>query len=290
MTDDAARIAENVARIRGQIADAAARSGRAADAITLVAVTKYVSAEVTRLLVEAGCHDLGESRPQLLWEKAAELANLPIRWHLIGHLQRNKVRRSLPLVAMLHSVDSPRLLAAINQELEEKGTEVVAAEKPTPTDDLSRQRPPSPSPRGWGDSCTSGWSGSCTATPCETPEGAAVQLPPQRRPLPVLLEVNISNEPAKTGFAPAEIEPFLANAASYRHVSIRGLMGMSSLEGGLDVARREFAALRQLRNTLRANCPANITLDDLSMGMSGDFHVAIEEGATIVRIGSALFE
>jgi PLP dependent protein len=253
MSDEAARIVENVAGIRGRIADAATRSGRPSDAIRLVAVTKYVSADVARLLVDAGCHDLGESRPQQLWEKADELADLPIRWHLIGHLQRNKVRRTLPLVAMLHSVDSSRLLAAIEEES-----------------------------RSWG--------GSCTATSNWTSAGAAVQRPPQRLPVSVLLEVNISGEPAKGGFAPDEIESFLATAADYRHVSIRGLMGMASLEGGLDVARREFAALRELRDRLRAICPPGVTLDELSMGMSGDFEPAIEEGATIVRIGSALFE
>ena len=118
-----------------------------------------------------------------------------------------------------------------------------------------------------------------------------MQLPPQRLvPLPVLLEVNISGEAAKHGFAPDEIEPFLAKAADYRHVSVRGLMCMAGLEGGLDAARREFAALRELRDRLRPNCPPGVTLDELSMGMSGDFEVAIEEGATIVRVGSALFE
>ena len=220
-------------------------------------MTKYVPAGIARLLVEAGCQDLGESRPQQLWEKAEELAGLPIRWHLVGHLQRNKVRRTLPMLAMLHSVDSPRLLAAIEEELETKETEVVAATDSLFTESASRQPPPCPS---------------CLA------------------PLPILLEVNISGETAKHGFAPDEVEPFLAIAADYRHVSIRGLMGMASLEGGRDVARREFAALRDLRDRLRPNCSPGITLDQLSMGMSGDFDVAIEEGATIVRVGSALFE
>jgi PLP dependent protein len=260
MTDAAARIAENVAAVRGQIAAAARRSGRSADAVKLVAVTKYVSADVVRPLVAAGCRELGESRPQQLWDKAPQLSDLPIRWHLIGHLQRNKLRRTLPLVAMIHSIDSPRLLAAIKEEA----------------------------------SC---WGGSCTDAPpgCEEPE-AAVQLPPQRSssshadPIPVLLEVHISAEAAKQGFAPAEVESFLAEAAGYRHVSIRGLMGMASLEGGPDAARREFAGLRQLRDRLKPNCPPNATLDELSMGMSGDFEIAIEEGATIVRVGSALFE
>ena len=116
MPDLAAQIAENVARVRQRIAEAAARSGRRGSDITLVAVTKYVSADAARALVAAGCHDLGESRPQQLWEKAAALAGLPIRWHLIGHLQRNKIRRTLPLVAMIQSVDSPRLLAGIEEE------------------------------------------------------------------------------------------------------------------------------------------------------------------------------
>ena len=116
-------------------------------------------------------------------------------------------------------------------------------------------------------------------------------LSPSRQvSLPVLLEVNISGDASKHGFAPDEIAPFLTTAANYRHVSIRGLMGMSSLEGDLDDARREFAALRELRDRLRPNCPPGVALDELSMGMSGDFVPAIEEGATIVRIGSALFE
>ena len=194
-----------------------------------MAVTKYVGLEEIRALVEAGCTDLGESRPQQLWDRAEALGGLPIRWHLIGHLQRNKVHRTLPLVTLIHSADSPRLVAALDE---------AAA-------------------------------GARTA---------------------ILLEVNISGEPAKHGFAPDELEPFLPELAGYRNVEVRGLMCMAGLEGGLDDARREFAALRCLRDRLRANCPEGITLDELSMGMSGDYEVAIEEGATIVRVGSALFE
>ena len=231
MPDIVARIAENVSHIRGRIADAAARSGRAANDVTLVAVTKYVSAAEVRALVAAGCRELGESRPQQLWEKAAELADLPIQWHLIGHLQRNKVRRTLPLAAMIHSVDSPRLLAAIDAEC-----------------------------GGTGE-----FSG-------------------------VLLEVNTSGETAKHGLQPGEVEPLLTELPRYRHVAVRGLMCMASLEGGPDAARRDFAALRQLRDRLRGCCPPGVALDELSMGMSGDFETAIEEGATIVRVGSALFE
>ncbi len=228
MSDIARRIAENVARVREQIADAAGRSGRTADRITLVAVTKYVSADMVRPLAAAGCADLGESRPQQLWEKAAALADLPVRWHMIGHLQRNKIRRTLPLAAMIHSIDSVRLLSAIEEE--------------------------------------------------------------QAPPVPVLLEVNISGEEAKHGFQPEAIEPLLAELAAYRRVAVRGLMCMAGLEGGLDAARRDFAALRALRDRLRPRCPPGMAMDELSMGMSGDFEAAIEEGATLVRIGSALFE
>lgn len=224
------RIAENVADIRERIARAAQRSGRAAERIALVAVTKYVSAEMVRPLVAAGCLELGESRPQQFWEKAAVLADLPIRWHLIGHLQRNKVRRTLPLVAMIQSVDSPRLLAAIDEE-------------------------------------ASGMD-----------------------PIPILLEVNVSGESAKHGFSPDEIEPLLAELPNHANVSVRGLMCMAGFEGGPDEARRDFAALRRLRDRLHPLCPPGVTLDELSMGMSGDFEEAIEEGATIVRVGSALFE
>ena len=231
MSPFARRIAENLAGIRERIATAANKSGRTADAILLVAVTKYVSAEVAAAVVEAGCPDLGESRPQELWAKAATLPDPAIRWHMIGHLQRNKIRRTLPLVHMMHSVDSLRILEAL---------ELEAAS--------------------------------------------------QQRTLPALLEVNVSGDATKTGLPPEELEPVLERAATLRHVSIRGLMGMASLEGDNAAARRDFASLRELRDRLRANVAPSISLDELSMGMSGDFEIAIEEGATIIRPGSMLFE
>jgi len=112
------RCRRNLAAVRERITDACRRAGRDPGAVRLVGVTKYVSAGLTRMLLEAGCGDLAESRPQSLWSKAAELAeSVPDpRWHLIGHLQRNKIRRTLPLLAMLHSLDSVRLLEAIDGE------------------------------------------------------------------------------------------------------------------------------------------------------------------------------
>lgn len=231
MSNVASQIARNLADVRHRMAGAAATSGRSADEITLVAITKYVGESEVRALVEAGCRLLGENRPQQLWDKAEACADLPVRWHMVGHLQRNKVRRTVPLVEMIQSVDSPRLIAAIDR---------VAAER------------------------------SCR--------------------VPVLLEVNVSGEKAKHGFEPGAVGPALVESAGCEHVEVRGLMCMAAFEGGLDAARRDFAALRELRERLRPGCPEGMRLDELSMGMSGDYEAAIEEGATIVRIGSALFE
>lgn len=224
-------IASNLARVREQMAEAAERVGRSADEIRLTAVTKYVTAEQARLLWEAGCHELGESRPQELWSKAAQLSSLDIRWHMIGHLQRNKLARTLPLVAFVQSVDSLRLLQAIQQ-----------------------------------------WAAR------------------HERRLPILIEVNVSADPEKHGFAPTEVLNAVVHASESAWVEPQGLMCMASREGGLTAARRDFANLRELRDQLRAELPAGPTLSELSMGMSRDFPVAIEEGATIVRVGSMLFE
>jgi pyridoxal phosphate enzyme (YggS family) len=231
-------VSENLERVRERIAAAAAASGRRADEITLVGVTKYVSAKEAAELAAAGCTDLGESRPQELWSKTASLrevaATFPIRWHLIGHLQRNKVRRTLPLVTLIHSVDSERLLAAIDE--------------------------------------------------------AAFDLDASAVPVDVLLEVNTSGEAAKHGLAPDAVEPLLAAAPRYARVAIRGLMTMAALEGDETVAARNFASLRELRDRLKSVAPECVVLNELSMGMSGDFEVAIREGATIVRVGSLLWE
>jgi pyridoxal phosphate enzyme (YggS family) len=233
-------IADNLRRVQERIATAAESAGRRAEEIRLVGITKYVGAGEAAELAAAGCTDLGESRPQELWRKASELerarASAPsaIRWHLVGHLQTNKVCRTLPFVSMIHSVDSERLLSAIH--------DARAAQDDTGT------------------------------------------------PIDVLLEVNTSGESAKHGLAPEGVEPVLAAATKYPRVAIRGLMTMAALEGGEVVAARNFASLRELRNRLTPSAPDGVSLTELSMGMSGDFEVAIREGATIVRIGSLLWE
>ncbi len=225
------RIASNLARVREQMAEAAQRVGRSPDEIRLTAVTKYISAAQARVLCEAGCHDLGESRPQELWAKAAELAELDVQWHLIGHLQRNKITRTLPLVTLVQSVDSLRLLQAITQ-----------------------------------------W-----ATAHE-------------RTVPILIEVNVSADAEKHGFDPVTVGDAVHQANESPWLDPQGLMCMASREGGLTAARRDFVSLRQLRDDLRTQFPNGPSLPELSMGMSRDFQVAIEEGATIVRVGSTLVE
>jgi pyridoxal phosphate enzyme (YggS family) len=228
MTAHATIIAENVTRVRQRMADAATRAGRDPRSIRLIAVTKYVGPEEILALVRAGCTTLGENRPQQLWTKAEALTGQAIRWHLIGHLQRNKIRRTLPLVEMVQSVDSLRLITALD--------ETAAA--------LSRR-------------------------------------------VPILLEVNVSGDAQKHGFTPDEVQTVLEQMVEMDHLQPRGLMCMASLTGGTDVARRDFARLRELREALRPSAP---DLVELSMGMSHDFEAAIEEGATMVRVGSALFE
>lgn len=228
-----ARIIGNLAGVHDRVARACGQAGRPGGSVTLVAVTKYVDAGTARLVLEAGCHDLAESRPQSLWEKAAALGGVvpSPRWHLVGHLQRNKVRRTLPLLAVLHSLDSPRLLAALEAEAAAAGLV-------------------------------------CRA----------------------LVEVNLTDDPGRTGVRPADAEAIVTMAAGLSHVDVCGLMGMARRpDGAADAAREDFARLRDLRDRLARSLPAG-SLPELSMGMSGDFEAAILEGATIVRVGSALFE
>lgn len=225
------RLQENIAHLRAAIAEAAAQTGRKEADIRFVAATKYVDAAMTRQVAEAGLLDLGESRPQEIWAKAPELTDLPIHWHLIGHLQRNKVRRTLPFVELIHSVDSLRLIEELQAECIRSG---------------QMQR--------------------------------------------ILLEVNISGDATKTGFAPTELEATINTVAACDHLRVKGLMSMAGLDTDASEARKQFAAVRELRDALAKNAPLNVSLEELSMGMSGDFREAIAEGATIVRIGSSIFE
>jgi len=223
-------LVERLQAVEARPAAACQRAGRARGEVTLVAVTKTVSAATAAVLPALGLYDLGENRPQELWSKAAILP-ATVRWHMIGHLQRNKVERTLPLVQLIHAVDSERLLTSLEQE---------AAR--------------------------------------------------QKRTIEVLLEVNASGEASKHGFAPAAVPGLAAAILGLQRVRVRGLMTMAAPEDDPQRTRPTFALLRQLRERLAAELPAAHALPHLSMGMSGDFEIAVEEGATLVRLGSVLFE
>ncbi len=223
-------LAERLRAVEDRLADACRRAGRPRDGVTLVAVTKTVGPEVAALLPELGVVDLGESRPQELWRKAAALPP-NVRWHVVGHLQRNKVARTLPLVCLVHSVDSVRLLTALEQEAQRLKCAV-----------------------------------------------------------PVLLEVNASHEASKHGFAPEEVPALLPQIQRLQFVYVRGLMTMAAVEDDPERCRPTFAALRELRDRLQRETRPPHQLEQLSMGMSNDFEVAVEEGATLVRLGTVLFE
>ena len=227
MTDDIRPLlASRLRAVEGRIAAACARAGRSRADVTLVAVTKTVAPEVAALLPALGVPDLGESRPQALWAKATAIP--AVRWHLIGHLQRNKIDKTIPLVTLVHSADSERVLDALGEFGAKRGT-----------------------------------------------------------PVPVLLEVNCSREASKGGFAPDALSALAATLAGRAGLRVDGLMTMAAHADDVEQCRPTFADLRTLRDRLRAD--TGLPLPHLSMGMSDDFEVAIEEGATHVRLGSVLF-
>ncbi|MBN1443913.1 MAG: YggS family pyridoxal phosphate-dependent enzyme [Planctomycetes bacterium] len=221
-------------RCREAVEQAALRAGRDAAEIQTIAVTKYADADVIEILFRLGVHDFGENRVQELLRKTDALAHCSgARFHLIGHLQRNKVAKALPRCASIHSVDSVRLVEEIRARIEARGDTVP---------DL-------------------------------------------------YVEVNISGEARKTGAAMEETAAILESAtqADSLRGALRGLMGMAPYSDDPEESRPFFRRLREMRDELqrRRLLPADA---GLSMGMSGDFAVAVEEGATVLRIGSMLFE
>lgn len=215
-------IASRLADIRTQVTAAARAAGRDPDSVQLCAVSKTFPPEVVREAMDAGQTLFGENRAQ---EAMAKIPLLPpARWHLIGHLQSNKVRKILPLVEMIESVDSVDLAKDISRIACERGLEMN-----------------------------------------------------------VLLQVNVAGDDAKFGFTVAGVTAALAKLLALPGIAVRGLMTIPPLEGD---PRPHFATLRQLRDRLAT--PEH-PLPELSMGMSGDFRAAIAEGATIVRVGSAIF-
>jgi len=220
-------IADNLERVREQIAQAAVKVGRSAEKIELVAITKTHPAEKVREAIEAGQTLFGESRVQ---EARAKIPELPsnLRWHFVGHLQKNKIRHALPLFELIHSIDSLGLAQEMNRIANEEGMH----------------------PR-------------------------------------VLLEVNIAGEGSKFGFKPETIRAQMESLLALPRLSIEGLMTMPPLAEEAEPLRAFFVQLRELRAALEKEF--DLKLPQLSMGMTNDFTVAVEEGATLVRVGTAIF-
>lgn len=227
--EPAMSIAKNLRRVRERMAEACERSERDPQDVTLVAVTKYAPLEAVRELIAEGQLVLAESRPQQLLERAADLTDPRPNWHLIGHLQRNKARKLLPVVDCIHSVDSLRLAETIDR----LGEELVIK------------------PR-------------------------------------IFIEVNVAGETSKDGFDMIALQAAWPRLERLEHIVIGGLMTMAPYADDAESARPVFRELRALRDRLADG--GRWPLPDLSMGMSGDFEVAIEEGATLIRVGHLLFE
>ncbi|BAV63229.1 YggS family pyridoxal phosphate-dependent enzyme [Sphingobium cloacae] len=223
----AASFARNLASVRARIAAACARSGRAVEGVRLMIVTKTVPAPILRLAHHAGLSDIGENKLQEARDKHGLLADLPIRWSIIGHLQTNKVKYLVRFASEFHALDSLRLADALNRRLEAEG-----------------------------------------------------------RDLDVFVQVNTSGEPSKFGLAADDLTPFVERLADFPRLRPRGLMTLALFSADADRVRPCFRLLRALRDQAAT---VDERLAGLSMGMSGDYEIAIEEGATVVRVGQAIF-
>jgi len=207
--------------VEGRIAQAAQRAGRSPGEITIVAVTKGVAPQAIEVALEAGIRHIGENRVQEAREKMTHLSSLALRptWHMVGHLQSNKIKTAAEIFDIIHSIDSLRLAEAVSERAQNS--------------------------------------------------------------LPVLLQVNISGEGTKSGFSVAELPKALEEIARLPGIEVKGLMTIAPMVKDPEEVRHIFRRLRELRDSLG--------LEHLSMGMSDDFEVAVEEGATMVRIGRAIF-
>ena len=225
--EQAAILQKNLDKVEERIASSCEKVARKRNEVTLVGVSKTVDSSLAKLLMEKGIAHLGESRPQELWNKASHLPNA--HWHFIGHMQRNKIDKTLPLIHLFHSVDSLRLLQALEGECQK-----------------------------------------------------------QNLKLDFLLEVNISGEENKQGFDPSSVLGLASELMALKHLQCQGLMGMAAYALEKEKCRPAFELLRNTRDELSDLLGRK--LPELSMGMSNDFEIAIEEGATLIRLGSILWE
>lgn len=250
MSSSTGELTENLARVRERIERAAARAGRRAEEITLIAVSKTHSARRIQELYEAGARHFGENRVQEREAKVAHLEGLDATWHMVGHVQKNKAARAARLFDSIDSVDNVSLAEKLDRAREEFNSEITENTEKKTSRELER-------------------------------------IAPGNR-LRVLIEVKLDPEPAKSGVNDKDLPRMVEAVARMPHLDLRGLMGVPPYFDDPEEARPYFRRLRELRDALRARMGAEI-LPALSMGMSHDLEVAIEEGATEVRVGTALF-
>ena len=222
-------VRENLAEVERRIQAACERAGRERAQVRLIAVSKTKPVELLTEAYEAGGRDFGENKPQEIKEKYPQLPS-DIRWHMIGHLQRNKIKYVIDKVCMIHSVESVRLAEAISEEAGKRG--IV---------------------------------------------------------MPVLVEVNVAGEESKFGVRPEETEAFVREICRFPNIRVEGLMTIAPFTENAEDNRIFFRKLRNLYVDIKAKNIDNVNMCNLSMGMTGDYEVAIEEGATMVRVGTGIF-
>ena len=222
-------IKKNLEEVEARIAKACERSGRKRSDVTLIAVSKTKPIEMLLEAYDAGSRDFGENKPQEIREK---YPNLPsdIRWHMIGHLQRNKIKYIIDKVCLIHSVDSVRLAEAINEEAGKHG--II---------------------------------------------------------MPILVEVNAAEEESKFGLRIPEVESFIRQIRKLSNIQVQGLMTIAPFTENAENNRIYFRKLRNLYVDIKDKNIDNVNMCNLSMGMTGDYEVAVEEGATMVRVGTGIF-
>ena len=222
-------VAENLIQVQKNIEEACKKVNRDPDEVTLIAVSKTKPVEMLKEAYEAGARVFGENKVQEIVDKYDQMPS-DVKWHLIGHLQRNKVKYIVDKVAMIHSVDSLRLAETIEKEAEKKNVVV-----------------------------------------------------------PILIEVNVAEEESKFGLKPEEVLPFIEQIADFSHIQIKGLMTIAPYVENAEENREIFRELKKLSVDIAAKNINNVTMSVLSMGMTGDYMVAVQEGATMVRVGTGIF-
>lgn len=223
------QLSANLKAVEERICAACARAGRDRSDVTLIAVSKTKPVPMLQSVYDEGIREFGENKPQEIKDKYPQLPE-DIHWHMIGHLQRNKIKYIIDKVCMIHSVDSVSLAEAISQEAAKRNLV-----------------------------------------------------------MPVLVEVNVAKEDTKFGIMPEETEDFIRAISTLPNIRVEGLMTIAPFTEDAEENRVYFAALKKLFVDIKDKSIDNVNMCSLSMGMTGDYEVAIEEGATMVRVGTGIF-